>query len=1354
RVTTEVGTLNTRVTNEVGTLNTRIDGVDTTIAGIDGRVTTNSNDIATLDGRVTTEVGTLNTRIGNEVAGLNTRVTNEVGTLNTRIDGVDTTIAGIDGRVTVNTNDIVALQNGLGNVSASAVIYDSAAKDTVTLQGTSGTKITNLQDATLDVNSKDAVTGKQLHATNNSITALDGRVTTEVGTLNTRVTNEVGTLNTRIDGVDTTIVGLDGRVTSNSNDIVTLDGRVTTEVGTLNTRIGNEVVGLNTRVTNEVGTLNTRIDGVDTTIASIDGRVTNNTNDIVALQNGLGNVSTSAVIYDSATKDTVTLQGTSGTKITNLRDATLDANSKDAVTGKQLHMTNINVTTLSDRVTTEVGNLNTALTAGLSNTLTDAKSYTDQQATTTLTTSKGYTDQQAVILDGKITTSANTINARIDGVDTRIGTEVATLDGKITANTTAISTLDGRVTTEVGNLNTALTAGLSNTLTDAKSYTDQQATTTLTTSKGYTDQQAVILDGKITTSANTINTRIDGVDTRIGTEVATLDGKITANTTAISTLDGRVTTEVGNLNTALTAGLSNTLTDAKSYADQQATTSLTTSKGYTDQQAVILDGKITTSANTINTRIDGVDTRIGTEVATLDGKITANTTAIGQNASAISALDGRVTINTNDIAALQNGLGNVSASAVIYDSTAKDMVTLQGTSGTKITNLKDATLSATSTDAVTGRQLHTVDGRITSEVDTLNTRIGYEVSGLDGKIMTNTNTINTRIDGVDTRIGTEVATLDNKIGQNTTAIGKNAIAVSTLDSRVTTEVGTLNTRIDGVDTTVASIDGRVTTNTNDIAALQNGLGNVSASAVIYDSAAKDAVTLQGATGTKITNLKDATLSATSTDAVTGRQLHAVDGRITTEVGTLNTRIGNEVTSLNTRIDTTNTTFVQTLGGGALWSNGVFTAPTFSIQGQVKNTVSDAFVAVDQQLGTIKTSVSDLKTHTEQQAVSNLNDAKNYTDQQTTTALNNAKNYTDQQTTTTLNDAKTYADQKAADGKAYTDQQTVSALNNAKTYADQKAADGKAYTDQQTTSVLNDAKSYADQKAASSLSGAKDYTDQQTASTLSTANGYTDSKIADVQTQLTASNQFVQVHGTVDAQAASATGENSVAIGANTVVTGDRSTAVGVGNQVSGNGSGAFGDPNIVSGNGSYVMGNDNKVTSDNTFVLGNNVNTDAKNAVVLGNDSESKRDNTVSVGAKGKERQVIHVADATEDTDAVNYKQLKATASSANSYTNERVNALNSAFQDYRMETEQRFQKVDERFNRQGAMTAAMMNMASSASSVKGQNRVGVGAGFQGQEQAVSIGYQRIINENTSLTIGGAFTKEESSGGVGVGFGW
>ncbi|MFM6905942.1 MAG: ESPR-type extended signal peptide-containing protein [Acinetobacter tjernbergiae] len=850
--------------------------------------------------------------------------------------------------------------------------------------------------------------------------------------------------------------------------------------------------------------------------------------------------------------------------------------------------------------------------------------------------------------------------------------------------------------------------------------------------------------------SNTISVGRVGQEKRVTNVATPIKATDAANKgyvdTALTKFTGNIDNVLYDIGTnKATLTLAGGATGTKITNLKDATLNATSSDAVTGKQLYSIDGRITGEVSALNTRI-------GTEAGTLNTRITNE---VGTLNTTISGIDGRVTINTNDIALLKTNTGNLAANAVIYDNAVKDTISLAGgTNGTKITNLKNGTADS---DAVNFGQLKTKADQTALTVGLANTLTdakGYtdqKAATLDGKITANTNTINTRIDGVDTRLGNEVATLNTKIG---------------------TEVGTLTTTISGIDR-------RVTTNTNDIAALQNGLGGISANAVVYDSATKDTVTLKGTNGTKLTGLHDASLDANSKDAVTGKQLHAtntnlatLDSRVTSEVSTLDskmttsantintringvdTRIANEVATLNTRVDTTNTAVAQVFGGGAIWGNGGFTAPTYTIQGQAKNNVADAFVVVDQQLGGIKTSVSNLKTYTNQQATSTLNDAKNYADQQTSTALNNAKSYTNQQATSTLNDAKSYADQKAADGKAYTDQQATLSLNNAKSYADQKAADGKAYTDQQTTSALNDAKSYADQKAASSLSGAKDYTDQKTASAISSANSYTDSKIADVQTQLTASNQFVQVNGVANAQAASATGENSVAIGANTVVTGNRSTAMGVGNQVSGNGSGAFGDPNIVSGNGSYAVGNDNKVTGDNTFVLGNNVDTKAKNAVVLGNDSESNRDNTVSLGAKGKERQVIHVADATEDTDAVNYQQLKASEKSVNSYTNERVGALNSAFQDYRLETEQRFQKVDERFNRQGAMTAAMMNMASSASSVKGQNRVGVGAGFQGQEQAVSIGYQRIINENTSLTIGGAFTKEESSGGVGVGFGW
>ena len=105
-------------------------------------------------------------------------------------------------------------------------------------------------------------------------------------------------------------------------------------------------------------------------------------------------------------------------------------------------------------------------------------------------------------------------------------------------------------------------------------------------------------------------------------------------------------------------------------------------------------------------------------------------------------------------------------------------------------------------------------------------------------------------------------------------------------------------------------------------------------------------------------------------------------------------------------------------------------------------------------------------------------------------------------------------------------------------------------------------------------------------------------------------------------------------------------------------------------------------------------------------------------------------------------------------YTDSKLAGFNESFNNYVSDNESRFREVDERFDRQGAMSAAMLNMATSTSGLQGQNRVGVGVGLQGNEQAVSLGYQRVLNPNASVSLGGAFTKDESSGGVGFGFSW
>src|SRR5690606_36105509 len=94
-----------------------------------------------------------------------------------------------------------------------------------------------------------------------------------------------------------------------------------------------------------------------------------------------------------------------------------------------------------------------------------------------------------------------------------------------------------------------------------------------------------------------------------------------------------------------------------------------------------------------------------------------------------------------------------------------------------------------------------------------------------------------------------------------------------------------------------------------------------------------------------------------------------------------------------------------------------------------------------------------------------------------------------------------------------------------------------------------------------------------------------------------------------------------------------------------------------------------------------------------------------------------------------------ATLSAANSYTDTRIadlvgfdpGALNGrmdALEDSFADLDGRLHRQDRRIDRQGAMGAAMLNMAiNAAGSNSPRGRIAVGAGFNGGEQALSIGY-------------------------------
>ncbi|MEG2802529.1 ESPR-type extended signal peptide-containing protein [Stenotrophomonas sp.] len=112
----------------------------------------------------------------------------------------------------------------------------------------------------------------------------------------------------------------------------------------------------------------------------------------------------------------------------------------------------------------------------------------------------------------------------------------------------------------------------------------------------------------------------------------------------------------------------------------------------------------------------------------------------------------------------------------------------------------------------------------------------------------------------------------------------------------------------------------------------------------------------------------------------------------------------------------------------------------------------------------------------------------------------------------------------------------------------------------------------------------------------------------------------------------------------------------------------------------------------------------------------------------------------------VDTAELEKMLARANEYTD-------SAIQD----VEQRLEKMDKRFNRMAAMSSAQTAMAMNTAGLATYNRLGAGVGYAEGESAMAVGYQRVLNDKGSATfsLNGAFTNSgERSMGVGVGIGW
>ena len=221
-------------------------------------------------------------------------------------------------QVDVNTVAIQANANAILAVGSTGdplgVAYDDITRTSVTFDGAGGTLLANVQSGEVSATSSEAVNGSQLFATNQSVTDLDGRVTTNEGDIS----------------------NLDTRVTVNSNTIST----------------------------------NT------TSIANLDGRVTVNTTAITEVEEQLANVpigyvadNDTSVRSDTPT-DTAALLGAGGggVRVTNVAAGNVAAGSDDAINGSQLAATNSAVAVNRsdiDRNTSEISSINNRIAGSM-----------------------------------------------------------------------------------------------------------------------------------------------------------------------------------------------------------------------------------------------------------------------------------------------------------------------------------------------------------------------------------------------------------------------------------------------------------------------------------------------------------------------------------------------------------------------------------------------------------------------------------------------------------------------------------------------------------------------------------------------------------------------------------------------------------------------------------------------------------------------------------------------------------------------------------------------------------------------------------------------------------------------------
>ena len=971
-------------------------------------------------------------------------------------------------------------------------------------------------------------------------------------------------------------------------------------------------------------------------------------------------------------------------KIVHMAKGDISSTSTDAINGSQLYDISKSV---ADRLgggasvsTAGIVNApNYKLQSGTFNNVGEALKSLDDNTLQWDSLKKVYSAKHGSDATSKITNvTAGELNA--SSTDAVNGSQLKTTNDNVATNTTNITNLTGDVannTTNITNLtndvaaNTTSITNLADTVTnlgeDALAWDDASGAFTAKHGTDATNKITNVKDGDLT---------VDSKDAVNGSQLKTTNDNVATNTTNISTLTGDVannTTNITNLtndvaaNTTSITNLADTVTNlgADALAWDDASGAFTAKHGTDDTSKItnVKDGDLT---------VDSKDAVNGSQLKTTNDNVATNTTNIATN-----------TTNINNLTDTVNNLGE---DALKWDDTTGAFTAAHGTEATsKITNVTAGTISSTSTDAVNGGQLFSLS-------DSLADYFGGNASVDENGVFT---------------------------GPSYT-IGSNSY--------------------DNVGDALAAINTSFSTSLGD--------------ALLWDETASAFSAGHGGNASKITNVASGAVSETSTDAINGGQLYGVSNSVVDALG----------------------------GGAAVNADGSISAPTYSIADTDYNNVGDALDAID---STLDDALLWDATAGENGAFSASRDGKASVitnvangdiSETSTDAINGSQLFA---TNTLINQQNEIINQIAGNTSIDYIEENGAGLNYARTndtgltFIDASAS-GTGATAVGYNAVASGESSVAiGQNSSSSVDtgialgsesvssrvivkGSRntsvteegvvigyDTTDGELLGALSIGDDGKYRQIINVADGSEAHDAVTvrQLQNAIGAVAttptkyfhANSTAEDSLAVGEDSL---------------------AMGAKTIVNGNAGIGIGLNTLVLSDaiNGIAIGSNASANHANSIAMGNGSQTTRgaqtgytaynmdapQNSVgefSVGSEDGQRQITNVAAGSADTDAVNVGQLKVTDAQVSQNTQSITNLNNQVTNlDSRVTT---LENGVADIVTTGSTKYFKTNTDGVDANAQGKDSVAIGSGsIAAADNSVALGTGSVANEENTISVG------------------